>query len=165
MQQDMDFLGINYYSRGILRGPEDAEGQKPWAVTLDPVDITDMQWEVAPQGLRDLLRRLQTEYQPKAIYITENGAAYDEGPDATGRIRDDRRIRYLKKHAAAMLEALEQGVNLKGYFQWSLLDNFEWAYGYQKRFGMVWVDYETQERRPKDSATWYCDLIQTRIIP
>jgi beta-glucosidase len=165
MRQDMDFLGINYYSRGILRGAEDAEGQKPSAVKIDPVDITDMQWEVAPQGLRDLLVRLQTEYQPKALYITENGAAYDEGPDASGRIRDDRRIRYLKKHAAAMLEALELGVNLKGYFQWSLLDNFEWAYGYQKRFGMVWVDYETQERRPKDSAYWYCDLIQKRIIP
>lgn len=165
MKQDMDFLGINYYSRGILRGAEDAEGQKPPAVTIDPVDITDMQWEVAPQGLRDLLLRLQHEYQPKALYITENGAAYDEGPDADGRIRDDRRIRYLSKHAAAMLEALEQGVNLKGYFQWSLLDNFEWAYGYQKRFGMVWVDYETQERQPKDSAYWYRDLIQKRIIP
>lgn len=165
MKQDMDFLGINYYSRGILRGAEDAAGQKPWAVKIDPVDITDMQWEVAPDALRDLLLRLQTEYQPKALYITENGAAYDEGPDASGRIRDERRVRYLKKHAAAMLEALEQGVNLKGYFQWSLLDNFEWAYGYQKRFGMVWVDYETQERRPKDSASWYRDLIQQRIIP
>lgn len=165
MQQDMDFLGINYYSRGILRGAEDAEGQKPRALTIDPVDLTDMQWEVAPQGLRDLLVRLQTEYQPKALYITENGAAYDEGPDADGRIRDERRVRYLKKHAAAMLEALELGVNLKGYFQWSLLDNFEWAYGYQKRFGMVWVDYETQERRPKDSAYWYRLLIQKRMIP
>jgi beta-glucosidase len=165
MKQDMDFLGINYYSRGILRGAEDAAGQKPWAVKIDSVDITDMQWEVAPDALRDLLLRLQTEYQPKALYITENGAAYDDGPDASGRIRDERRVRYLKKHAAAMLEALEQGVNLKGYFQWSLLDNFEWAYGYQKRFGMVWVDYETQERRPKDSAYWYRDLIQKRIIP
>jgi beta-glucosidase len=165
MKQDMDFLGINYYSRGILRGAEDAAGQKPPALTIDPVDLTDMQWEVAPQGLRDLLLRLQREYQPKALYITENGAAYDEGPDADGRIRDDRRIRYLKKHAAAMLEALELGVNLKGYFQWSLLDNFEWAYGYQKRFGMVWVDYETLERQPKDSAYWYRDLIQKRIIP
>jgi beta-glucosidase len=165
IKQDIDFLGINYYSRGILRGAEDAEGQKPRALTVDPVDITDMQWEVAPQGLRDLLVRLQTEYQPKALYVTENGAAYDEGPDANGRVPDDRRVRYLKKHAAAMLEALEQGVNLKGYFQWSLLDNFEWAYGYQKRFGMVWVDFESQERRPKDSAYWYRDLIQKRIIP
>lgn len=165
MRQDMDFLGINYYSRGILRGAEDAAGQKPPQVILDPVDLTDMGWEVAPQGLTDLLLHLQKEYQPKALYITENGAAYDEAPDASGRIRDDRRIRYLKKHAAAMLEALEQGVNLKGYFQWSLLDNFEWAYGYQKRFGMVWVDYETQERTPKDSAYWYRDLIQQRIIP
>ncbi|HET9235929.1 MAG TPA: GH1 family beta-glucosidase [Oligoflexus sp.] len=165
MRQDMDFLGINYYSRGILRGAEDAAGQKPPQVILDPVDLTDMGWEVAPQGLTDLLLLVQNEYQPKALYITENGAAYDEAPDASGRIRDDRRIRYLKKHAAAMLEALEQGVNLKGYFQWSLLDNFEWAYGYQKRFGMVWVDYETQERTPKDSAYWYRDLIQQRIIP
>lgn len=165
MQQIMDFLGINYYSRAILRGAEDADGQKPRELTADPVDVTDMDWEVAPQGLYDLLLHLQNEYQPKALYITENGAAYDDAPDASGRIRDERRIRYLQKHARALQDALDHGVNLKGYFQWSLLDNFEWAFGYQKRFGMVWVDYETQERRPKDSAYWYRDLIQKRIIP
>ncbi len=165
MKRDMDFLGINYYSRAILRGAEDAEGQLPRQLIVDPTDITDMNWEVAPHGLTDLLVRLQNDYQPKALYITENGAAYDEAPDAQGRIHDERRVRYLKKHAQAMLDALDQGVNLKGYFQWSLLDNFEWAFGYQKRFGMVWVDYETQTRRPKDSAFWYRDLIQKRIIP
>jgi beta-glucosidase len=165
MRQDLDFLGINYYSRGILRGAEDAEGQKPPQLTRDPIDITDMDWEVAPQGLTELLLRLHREYQPKALYITENGAAYDDAPDAEGHVHDLRRVRYLQKHAQAMLSALELGVNLKGYFQWSLLDNFEWAFGYQKRFGMVWVDYETQLRQPKDSAFWYRDLIQKRIIP
>jgi beta-glucosidase len=165
MQQIMDFLGINYYSRAILRGAEDVDGQMPRELTPDPADVTDMDWEVAPQGLCDLLVHLQSEYQPKALYVTENGAAYDDTPDVSGRIRDERRIRYLQKHARALQEALDHGVNLKGYFQWSLLDNFEWAFGYQKRFGMVWVDYETQERRPKDSAYWYRDLIQKRIIP
>jgi beta-glucosidase len=165
MKQDMDFLGINYYSRAIIRGDENAPGQLPRSLTQDPTDLTDMDWEVSPEGLRELLVRLQHEYQPRALYITENGAAYDDAPDAQGRIRDERRIRYLKKHAHAMQEAMDQGVNLKGYFLWSLFDNFEWAYGYQKRFGMVWVNYETQERLPKDSALWYRDLIQTRVIP
>ncbi|WP_141736123.1 GH1 family beta-glucosidase [Oligoflexus tunisiensis] len=165
MKQDMDFLGINYYSRAIIRGEENAPGQMPRRLTQDPTDLTDMDWEVSPEGLRDLLVRLQMEYQPRSLYITENGAAYDDAPDAQGRIRDERRVRYLQKHARAMQEALDQGVNLKGYFLWSLFDNFEWAYGYQKRFGMVWVNYETQERLPKDSALWYRDLIQTRVIP
>jgi len=165
IKQELDFLGINYYSRAILRGDEEAPGQKPRLLTQDTTDITDMSWEVAPDGLRDLLLRLQRDYQPKGLYVTENGAAYDDAPDATGRIRDERRTRYLEKHMHAMQEALAQGVNLKGYFLWSLFDNFEWAFGYQKRFGMVWVDYETQARLPKDSALWYRDLIQKRMIP
>ncbi|HYX33387.1 MAG TPA: GH1 family beta-glucosidase [Oligoflexus sp.] len=165
IQQKLDFLGINYYSRAIIRGDEQSEGQTSRTLHADPADITDMDWEVSPDGLRELLLRLQRDYAPEALYITENGAAYDDSPDAQGRIHDARRVRYLEKHARAMQEALKQGVKLKGYFLWSLFDNFEWAYGYKKRFGMVWVDYETQTRLPKDSALWYRDLIQQRIIP
>jgi beta-glucosidase len=129
-------------------------------VSMAPAeDLTDMGWEVHPQGLHDLLVRLDREYAPKQIFITENGAAYAEGPDATGRIRDLRRIEFLRDHLQAALRALDDGVPLRGFFTWSLLDNFEWAHGYTKRFGLYWVDFETQQRIPKDSAFWYRDVV------
>jgi beta-glucosidase len=118
-----------------------------------------MEWEVFPQGLSDLLIRLQREYRPPAIYITENGAAYGDGPDAEGRIADTRRVAYLSGHLAAARRAIEAGVPLRGYFAWSLLDNFEWTGGYAKRFGLYWVDYASQQRLPKDSAFWYRDVV------
>jgi beta-glucosidase len=114
-----------------------------------------MGWEVYANGLYDLLVRVSAEYGPSAIYITENGAAYGHAPDASGSVHDLPRTRYLHDHLDACLRAVRDGVPLAGYFVWSLLDNYEWAEGYKKRFGVIWVDYETQQRIPKGSAHWY----------
>ena len=146
-----DFLGVNYYTRALCQASGPAK----------PIDAeyTDIGWEVYPQGLEDLLRRIHLDYRIPALYITENGASYNDGPDPSGVIDDQRRIAYLQSHLAAASRAIESGVPLKGYYLWSLLDNFEWAEGYSQRFGIVHVDYESQERRPKASAWWYRDLI------
>jgi beta-glucosidase len=158
----VDFLGVNYYSRVVVRAGSDG---KPDAVAVVPEgELTDMGWEVFPQGLYDLLTRLDREYGPSKIYITENGAAYSDAPDADGRIADRRRIDYMRSHLAESHRAIADGVPLAGYFAWSLLDNFEWAHGYTKRFGLYWVDYESQKRIPKDSAFWYRDVVAKNSI-
>lgn len=123
-----------------------------------------MGWEVYPQGVTELLERMHREYAPREIYITENGAAYGEVPDRSRRVADARRIEFMRAHIAACHRAIERNVPLRGYFAWSLVDNFEWAHGYQKRFGLHWVDYETQERVPKDSAFWYRDVIAANAV-
>jgi beta-glucosidase len=157
-----DFLGVNYYSRGIVRAGEDGA---PVGVQVVPAEqLTDMGWEVHPQGLHDLLVRLDREYAPARIYITESGAAYADGPDATGRVHDARRVEFLRGHLQAAMRALGDGVPLCGFFTWSLLDNFEWAHGYTKRFGLYWVDFVTQQRIPKDSALWYRDVVAASTI-
>jgi beta-glucosidase len=159
-----DFLGLNYYSRSIVRDTAASQNLPP-AVVREPHE-TEMGWEVYPGALVDLLVRVQRDYKPAAIYITENGASYSDGPAADGRIHDRRRLDYLRSHLRAAHRALELGVPLKGYFAWSLMDNFEWAWGYAQRFGLVWVDFATQERRPKDSALWYRDVIaRNRLSP
>jgi beta-glucosidase len=152
----IDFLGVNYYSRTVVRA---GDGGEPVAVRVVPEEeLTDMGWEVYPQGLYDVLVRIHREYQPAKIYVTENGAAYADGPDDTGRVADTRRIDYMRGHLKAGHRAIEDGVPLRGYFAWSLLDNFEWALGYEKRFGLFWVDFESQQRIAKDSASWYRDV-------
>jgi beta-glucosidase len=118
-----------------------------------------MGWEVYAPSLSDMLNRLHFDYQVPKIYITENGASYSDGPDGNGRIADTRRLQYLRDHFTAAHQAMQNGVPLAGYFVWSFMDNFEWAYGYSQRFGIVWVDYETQERLLKDSALWYKEVI------
>jgi beta-glucosidase len=155
---DLDFLGLNYYRRD----PVSARSDRPFDWTIDArsgTEQTQMGWEVAPDGLRDVLLALHREYAPREIVITENGAAYPDTVDPDGRIRDDQRIAYLARHVAAAGEALAAGVPLTGYHVWSLLDNFEWSLGYSRRFGLVRVDFETQRRTPKDSAGWYGKLI------
>ena len=148
IRQPLDFLGINYYTRNL----------SGTGAPLDPVEsgreVTDMGWEVFPAGLTELLLRLKADYRLPPLYITENGAAYRDRL-VDGRVADADRIRYLHPHIAAMADALESGVDVRGYFVWSLLDNFEWADGYTKRFGLVYVDYATQRRTLKDSALWY----------
>lgn len=154
-----DFLTINFYTREVVRA-EKAVDNLPITVTRAPrSEWTDMNWEVYPEALYNLLNRLHFEYRPPKIYITENGASYSDGPDATGRIHDQRRVNYLRDHLTVAHRAIQNGVPLQGYFCWSLLDNFEWAKGYTQRFGLVWVDYETQRRLPKDSAWWYKEVI------
>ena len=117
-----------------------------------------------PDGLRVLLERLHRDYAPPAIVITENGASYDTGPSDDGAIHDTLRLDYLRTHLGACRDALDHGVPLTGYFAWSLMDNFEWAYGYDQRFGIVWVDYETLQRTPKDSALWYAEVARTGVV-
>ena len=148
IRQPLDFLGINYYTRNV----------SGTGAPLGPVEsgkeVTDMGWEVFPAGMTELLLRLQADYRLPPIHVTENGAAYRDRL-VGGRVADVDRIRYLQSHIAAMADALEGGVDVRGYFVWSLLDNFEWADGYSKRFGLVFVDYDTQQRTLKDSALWY----------
>ncbi len=151
----IDFLGINYYTRHVHR-VENAD--KP-QVEFESDERTDMGWEVYPQGLYELLVRVQYTYEFPEIYITENGAAYATGPDESGEVNDEERLSYLARHFAQAQRAIDAGVNLKGYYVWSFLDNFEWAFGYAKRFGIVYVDYETQERTLKNSAKWYKQVI------
>jgi beta-glucosidase len=120
---------------------------------------TAMGWEVAPDGLRDLLLRIRDDYGDVPIAITENGASYEDPPAANGRVEDPERTAYIRSHLAALREAMDEGVQVERYFVWSLLDNFEWEHGYAKRFGIVHVDFETQRRTPKESALWYRDYI------
>lgn len=143
----LDFLGVNYYSRGVQSS--DGQGRPADAI------YTEMGWEVYPAGLTDLLLRLKTDYAHlPPIFITENGAAFRDERTSTG-VHDPARTRYLQDHLQALLNAIQAGVDVRGYFAWSLMDNFEWAHGYTKRFGLVYVDYNTQERVLKDSARWY----------
>ena len=149
----MDFLGVNYYTRSVVS----AAG--PWDVRGSGRPLTDMGWEVYPEGLTELLLRLHREYAMPPLYITENGAAFGDVL-ADGRVADAERSRYIEQHIAAVGEALRLGVPMAGYMVWSLLDNFEWASGYAKRFGIVHVDYTTQQRTLKDSALWYRDFLK-----
>ncbi len=158
----LDYLGVNYYSRAVLRAG--ADGRPEGVPMVPPEELTDMGWEVHPQGLHDLLLRLRREYRPAEIYITENGAAYTDPADSAGRIADRRRIDFLRGHLLAAQRAIAAGVPLRGYFAWSLLDNFEWAHGYAKRFGLIGVDYATQKRTPKDSAFWYRDVAAANAV-
>lgn len=156
-----DFLGINYYTRQLARNTSVAEADNlpPTVVPAPASEHTAMGWEVYPAGMREILLHVYTSYRVPRIYITENGASYDDKPDASGAVPDERRIAYLHQHLHALHEALAQDVPVAGYFAWSLLDNFEWNLGYTQRFGLVYVDYQTQQRMPKASAHWYQQVI------
>ncbi|MDK2980426.1 MAG: beta-glucosidase [Chloroflexota bacterium] len=154
----LDFVGINYYSRNIARAQDVAEMDN-LPVSVQPGPQTDMGWEVYPQGLTELLVRFHNEYAFPLYYVTENGAAYVDKVDPDGEVHDPQRLAYIRAHLLALLDALNAGVPLGGYFCWSLLDNFEWAYGYGKRFGLVYVDFASQQRIPKESACWYRQVI------
>jgi beta-glucosidase len=117
-------------------------------------------WEIYPQGIYELLVRLWTDYRPAALWVTENGVCVPDGVDADGRVRDARRIAFLRDHIAQVHHAIQEGVPVRGYFVWSLLDNFEWAYGYRMRFGLIYVDYDTQARTVKDSGWWYARVVR-----
>ena len=148
----MDFLGVNYYSRSVI------SAQGPWDVHSSGREITDMGWEVYPEGLTELLVRMHRDYPVPPLYVTENGGAFkDQLQD--GRVHDDQRRDFIARHISAVADAMEQGVHMAGYMVWSLLDNFEWASGFEKRFGIVHVDYTTQRRTLKDSALWYRDFL------
>lgn len=154
----VDFLGVNYYSRAVVQAQPD-DGLLQAQGVPQPSVHTAMGWEVFPQGLYDLLTGLKRDYGDPAIYITENGAAFEDQLDASGEVCDGERLDYLRQHFAAAHRALAAGVRLKGYFVWSLLDNFEWAEGYRPRFGLVRVDFASQKRTVKQSGRWYKEVI------
>jgi beta-glucosidase len=183
IHQPLDFLGLNYYTPTVVSAvsegsaPERNDGHgasehSPWVAAdnlvqfhLAPGDVTDMGWVIDPTGLTDLLLRFHREAPGLPLYITENGAAFDDKADDAGVVHDPDRIAYVHGHLAAVHEAIERGVDVRGYFLWSLLDNFEWAYGYSKRFGVVHVDFDTLRRTPKASARWYAEVVGSGRLP
>ena len=154
--QPCDFLGVNYYH------PTVSSSDNPASPASSGAAVTDMGWEVAPHSLADLLLRLHRDYRLPPMFITENGAAYQD-QFVGGRVDDEQRRQYIESHLVAVAEAIERGVDVKGYFVWSLMDNFEWAEGYRKRFGIVHVDYATLRRTLKSSALWYQSLLRPHV--
>jgi beta-glucosidase len=156
----LDFIGVNYYNEEAVRAA-DPTGENPYGFEFVPTyqKKTEMDWEIEPQGLRRILEHIAGNWPCKALYVTENGAAFPDIPGSDGIIRDYDRIAYLEGHIEACREALSHGVPLKGYFVWSLLDNFEWSFGYTKKFGLASVDPADRKRRPKLSFYYYRDRI------
>jgi beta-glucosidase len=156
----LDLLGVNYYARTVAK--YDRKFPVVSAVQVHPEgnEYSGM-WEIYPEGIYELLVRIWKDYQPKCdIMITENGVPVPDGLDFDGRVRDERRIRYLSNHIVQVHRAMDEGVPVKGYFHWSLMDNFEWAHGFGQRFGLVYVDFKTQKRTIKDSGYWFARTIQ-----
>jgi beta-glucosidase len=159
-RHDVDFLGINYYTRSVVR-----HAPERWFMNVDRVrqnhaTHTETDWEVYPDSLVETLKWVTDRYGRLPLYVTENGAAFFDPPKTVdGRVEDYLRVDYLRKHIRAVHQAIAQGVDMRGYFVWSLMDNFEWSQGYAKRFGIVHVDYETLERTPKQSAEYYRRVI------
>jgi beta-glucosidase len=163
MATPIDFLGINYYFRGLHRSDVPEDQNLPREVHLNQPP-TEMGWEVYPEGLYETLARVWFDYRyPRKFFVTENGAAYQDAP-SDGRVDDPQRVAYYRSHLASASRAVQAGVPLKGYFAWSLLDNFEWGYGYTKRFGIVYVDYESQQRIPKSGADYYRKVIEANAV-
>ena len=154
----LDWVGVNNYSRTLVRA--DPGGGEPLEVRAPEGRLTEMGWEVYPEALYELLTRVHREYAPAALYVTENGAAFGDVRSHDGRVRDPERTEYLADNLDGVARAIGEGVPVRGYFVWSLLDNFEWSLGYGRRFGLVYVDYPTLERVPKDSFFWYQGLIE-----
>lgn len=159
--EPIDFLGINHYRREIIRAAE-VEEEMNWPVTVHHSGkSTAMDWEVYPPGLYQILTRVHHSYHFPKIYVTENGAAFVDTVDPDGQIDDQQRVEFLQEYLFYAAQAIDHGVPLAGYYVWSLMDNFEWARGYDKRFGIIHIDFETQERRLKNSALWYKKLISS----
>ncbi len=159
IHQPVDFLGINNYYSSFIKY-DGSQWPIPAAETMTGRDRTQMDWEIYPEGIHDLLVYLDKEYGGVKIIITENGAAFNDIVNREGKVEDDNRIDYLYRYLGQIHRAISSGVNVRGYYAWSLLDNFEWGHGYSKRFGLVYVDFKTQERIMKKSALWYRDVIR-----
>ncbi len=160
MAAPIDYLGVNYYTRVVIRSASVSEEKNSPPTVFAADEKTEMGWDVYPPGLYEVLSRLHTEYQFPAYYITENGIAVNDQMEADGLVHDPQRISFQERHIAQAARAIQAGVPLKGYFAWSLMDNFEWAEGYSKRFGLIYIDYATLKRTLKDSAIWYRDWIK-----
>jgi len=160
----LDFIGVNYYTRNIVRSENVSEAENMPAIEFRGDEITEMDWEVFPEGLYKTLGRLYFDYDFQSIHITENGAAFVDEVNADGEVNDPARLSYIKRHLEQVHRAIDAGVPVKGYFAWSLMDNFEWGFGYSKRFGLVYIDYKTQQRIIKSSAKWYSEVVQKNEI-
>ncbi|MGI9078491.1 MAG: GH1 family beta-glucosidase [Gemmatimonadaceae bacterium] len=162
IQEPIDFLGVNYYSRNVSRHDASTLPVRAARVRQDQHTHTAMDWEVYARGLTDALLWVKARYGDTPLYITENGAAFYDPPTADNPVVEDpHRVAYYRDHLRAAHRAIQRGVDLRGYFAWSLLDNFEWNAGYAKRFGIVHVDFATQRRTPKASSRFYADVIRT----
>ncbi|MER8186445.1 GH1 family beta-glucosidase [Kitasatospora sp. NPDC094015] len=183
----IDLLGINYYTPTLVSAPAEGERSEPgeaarndahgasdhspWPGSeqvlfhLPPGELTAMNWAIDPSGLYDLITDVSRSHPGLPLMITENGAAFEDAPAPDGAVHDPQRIDYVHRHLAAVHRAVADGADVRGYFLWSLLDNFEWSYGYSRRFGAVYVDYATQRRTPKDSARWYARTVRDNAIP
>ena len=159
----LDFIGINNYTRMIVSDNPDDKNLGTRSVEPEQPERTDFGWEVAPESLYQLVKRVWNDYQ-LPIYITENGCSYRDGPDANGRVADERRISFLKRYIGGLGKAIAEGADVRGYQHWTLTDNFEWVEGFAQRFGLVHHDFETQKRKIKDSGYWYRDLIRANRI-
>jgi len=180
ISQPLDFLGVNYYFPSTVTDETRATEARLAGYYVAPVELfpdlrvrsletpgrdkTAMDWEIQASGLTALLVRIRDEYTQLPIYITENGAAFDDYVDPNGHVLDHNRVAYLQEHISAVHDAMDAGVNVQGYFVWSLLDNFEWSYGYSRRFGIVWVDFPTGARLPKESFRWYRETIRSNTV-
>jgi beta-glucosidase len=161
IRQPLDFLGVNYYTRNVTRFDPTALPVRAGAVRQKRHAYTETSWEVYPQGLTDTLVWIKEQYGDIPLYITENGAAFYDPPTADGEVQDPLRVDYFRTHLRAAREAIDRGVDLRGYFAWSLLDNLEWSLGFSKRFGIVHVDFDTLKRTPKASARFYSEVVRT----
>ncbi|HET7704745.1 MAG TPA: GH1 family beta-glucosidase [Thermoanaerobaculia bacterium] len=165
IRRPIDFLGINYYKRSVVRNDPNQVIERASHVPQPDAIRTTLDWELYPEGLTDILVWVKERYGDLPLYVTENGAAFYDPPSAIGGVVDDPlRVHYLQTHIAAVGEAIRRGVNMRGYFVWSLLDNYEWSHGYSKRFGIVHVDYATQKRTIKSSGRWYSEMIRENRI-
>jgi beta-glucosidase len=158
----VDFMGVNYYFPEVIANAPENTPLRTKVVVMPDRERTAFGWEVAPEGMATLLKRIVRDYQPAPIYITENGSTYEDVLEDDGSINDVERRNYFIRHLAVLRDVIAEGVLVRGYFAWSLMDNFEWAEGYKRRFGMVHVDFDTQKRSVKSSGRWYADFLQGR---
>ncbi len=156
IQERIDFLGVNNYRRSVVAAGKDLPPVNMKRVSPSG-EYTEMGWEVYPEGLYKILKWVHQNYPVPKIYVTENGASFTDAITADGKVHDERRVAYLREHMAQAYRAMREGVPLRGYFAWSTLDNFEWAYGYSRRFGIIYVDYKTQKRTIKDSGRFLAE--------
>ncbi len=157
ISQELDYVGINYYSRNVISAAEKID-------RVQGAEYTEMGWEVCAPAFRRMLVKINNSYKLPPIYITENGSAFNDEVSADGKIHDPRRLDYLKQHFIQTRLAMQDGVDVRGYMVWSLMDNFEWGHGFTKRFGLIRVDYETQKRTIKDSGEWYGKVIASNSV-
>jgi beta-glucosidase len=159
----LDFIGINLYTRTVVSADPDGPHLGLRRIQQDGAEQTDNGWEVYPEAIYQVIMRIWNDYR-RPIFITENGCAFNEGPDEKGAVNDDRRVSYYRRYLAQVVRAIEEGADVRGYYAWSLMDNFEWIHGYSQRFGLIYVDFATQQRTIKKSGYWYRDLIRSNRL-